>query len=51
MVIQMVTGPVSYTVVTADGREHRRHVDHIRTKYEEQEVSVPEAPPNSAVAA
>ena len=49
-VIQMVTGPVSYTVVTADGREHRRHVDHIRTRYEEQEVSVPEAPPNSDVA-
>ena len=34
-VIQRMTGPVSYTVLSADGREHRRHVDHIRTRWED----------------
>ena len=28
-----VTGPVSYTVVLGDGRECRRHVDHVRARH------------------
>ena len=27
-----VTGPVSYTVVLEDGRECRRHIDHVRAR-------------------
>ena len=47
-VIRMITGLVSYTVVTVDGREHRRHVDHIRTRYEDEELAVfPEAQTSS----
>ena len=36
----MVTEPVSYIVVTADGREHCRHVDHIRTKYVDKKLAL-----------
>ncbi|KAK3746542.1 hypothetical protein QZH41_005600 [Actinostola sp. cb2023] len=35
-VVQEVTGPLSYTVLLGDGRIQRRHVDHLRTKWETQ---------------
>ena len=49
--IRRVTGPVSYTVVTTEGQEHRRHVDHLRSKYEDKGASVSGAHPSSAVSA
>ena len=49
--IRRVTGPVSYTVVTTEGQEHRRHVDHLRSRYEDKGASVPTAQPSSAVSA
>ena len=45
-----VTGSVSYTVVTTEGQEHRRHVDHLRSRYDKG-ASVPGAHPSSAVSA
>ncbi|KAK3743868.1 hypothetical protein QZH41_016473 [Actinostola sp. cb2023] len=35
-VVQEVTGPLSYTVLLGDGRIQRRHVDHLRAKWETQ---------------
>ncbi|KAK3748327.1 hypothetical protein QZH41_005512, partial [Actinostola sp. cb2023] len=35
-VVQEVTGPLSYTVLLGDGRIQRRHVDHLRAKWEPQ---------------
>ena len=49
--IRRVTGPVSYTVVTTEGQEHQRHVDHLPSRYKDKGDSVPGAQPSSAVSA